>query len=286
MKNCVLACVIGAFIALPLVAFAANKNPPPLRVMTMNVRLPSPGDGANLWEKRRDVMVDVVREQHPDVFGTQELFQRQGDYITSKLPGYTWFGVDRYGKHTDEHMGVFYRTAVLKKLESGNFWLSDTPDKPGSKNGPQPFPRMVTWALFEVKATGRRFYFYNTHFPYRDQDEDARSKSAQILLTRIKHENPAVPVVVTGDFNTTPKSQAHILLTQTLHDARLSAPKVSGPKATFHNFTGTPDRRIDWILTRGFTPVEEHTVTTHEHGNYPSDHFPVVADLKWLPGEQ
>lgn len=286
--------LLAALLALPMtclaassVASAAASTPAPtLRVMTMNVRLPLASDGHNSWEHRRDVMADVVRQQHPDVFGTQELYKKQGDYLVQQLPQYAWFGEGRFGNDGDEHMGVFYRTDKLKRLKSGNFWLSDTPEVPGSKTWGQPFPRMVTWALFEVKATSRRFYFYNTHFPYRDQDTVARDKSAQELLARLKALNPAIPVVLTGDFNTSPDTSVHALLTSVLHDARLTAPKVSGPEKTFHNFTGTPDRRIDWILYRGFKPIEEHTVTTEEHGNYPSDHFPVVADLQWLPASK
>jgi endonuclease/exonuclease/phosphatase family metal-dependent hydrolase len=252
-----------------------------LRVMTFNVRYPNPDDGANRWEQRRDLMVRTIREQDPDILGTQELYQLQGDYLVSKLPHYTWFGRGRYGDDRDEHMGVFYRTDRLQLVESGDFWLSDTPDKPGSISWGHPLPRMVTWALFEMKAGGRRFYYYNTHFPYRDQDELARTKAAQEILARLRALPSSAPIVLTGDFNTTPDSQAHALLTQTLQDARISAGTRSGPEATFHDFTGKPDRRIDWILYRGFHATAVQTITSSQDGRYPSDHFPVSAELTW-----
>jgi hypothetical protein len=129
---------------------------------------------------------------------------------------------------------------------------------------------MVTWALFEVKDSGRRFYYYNTHFPYRDQDEPARTRAAQEIAGRLKTLPANLPFVLTGDFNTTPDSPAHALLTQTLQDARTSADSRSGPDATFHDFTGKPDRRIDWILYRGFHATALHTVTTSHGGRYPS----------------
>lgn len=270
---------VTALLALSLGCLPAAAQT--LRVMTFNVRMPSPDDGPNLWEKRRDLFVHTIEQQHPDVFGTQELYKRQGDYVVGKLPQYAWFGEGRRGDDGDEHMGVFYRTDRLRVVESGNFWLSDTPDVPGSDSWGHPFPRMVTWALFEVKATHRRFYFYNTHLPYRDGDEDARTRGAKEILARIKALPADVPVVLTGDFNTTPASQAHTVLTSYLADARLGAPEHTGPDATFHNFTGTPDRRIDWILTHGFTALSADTVTTHAGKRYPSDHFPVVAELRW-----
>lgn len=252
-----------------------------LRVMSFNVRTLAANDGANGWEHRRDLMVRTIREQHPDVMGTQELFKEQGDYLTAKLPGYAWFGVGRYGDERDEHMGVFYRRERLKLLDSGNFWLSDTPDQPGSISWGHPLPRLVTWAKFEDRESGRTFYFYNTHFPYREQDVLARTRAAQEIAARIEKLPTGTPVVLTGDFNTTASSPAYATLTGPLHDARTLAPHPTGPEATFHDFTGVAHQRIDWILERGFTPLNYATVTTHEGVRYPSDHFPVVTELAW-----
>lgn len=278
-------------IHLLLIAGMLALSMPPalgqsLRVMSFNVRYPNPDDGVNRWESRRDLMVRTIEQQHPDVIGTQELFKLQGDYLVSKLKRYTWFGRGRYGDDRDEHMGVFYRNDRLRVVESGNFWLSDTPDKPGSISWGHPMPRMVTWALFELKDGGQRFYYYNTHFPYREQDEPARTHAAQEIIARIKTLPADVPVVLTGDFNTTPDSQAHTLLSKSLQDARTSATTHSGPDATFHNFTGKPDHRIDWILYRGLRASAEHTITSSMDGHYPSDHFPVVADFQWPAKQQ
>jgi endonuclease/exonuclease/phosphatase family metal-dependent hydrolase len=255
-----------------------------LRVMTFNVRLPMASDGPERWEARRDLFVKTIREEHPDVFGTQELYKEQGDYVVSKLPEYKWFGMGRKGGEGDEHMGVFYRSDELRVLDSGNFWLSDTPDVPGSDSWGTPYPRMVTWARFRRKADGRTFVMFDTHLPYREQDDAAREKGAALILKRIAGLPPDEPFVLTGDFNTTPDSKVHAMLTEHLQDAWLVAPRRSGPEKTFHDFTGKPDRRIDWILVRGFKVEGARTVTTHEGKLYPSDHFPVVADLEWPQG--
>src|SRR5690348_182164 len=251
-----------------------------LRVMTFNVRLPMASDGRERWDSRRDLFVRTIREQHPDVFGTQELYKEQGDYVVAKLPEYAWFGMGRKGDDGDEHMGVFYRRDRLRVLQSGNFWLSDTPDVPGSVTWGNQFPRMVTWAKFQTKE-GRSFVLYDTHLPYREQDEAIRERCAALILKRLGELPADEPFVLTGDFNTGPESKAHAMLTQHLQDAWLVAPHRNGPEKTFHNFTGKPDRRIDWILVRGFGVEDVRTVTTHEGKLYPSDHFPVAADLKW-----
>ena len=268
---------VFVFAAAQVTSLAAQT----LRVMSFNVRTGIANDGLNDWDHRRDIMVRTIREQHPDVLGTQELNKFQGDYIVSKLPQYVWFGIGRHGDDGDEHMGVFYRTDRLRMIDSGNYWLSDTPNKPGSISWGNPYPRMVTWALFERKTNGRRFYYCNTHFPYRDQDELARTRSAEEILAHLNALSATLPIVMTGDFNSAPDKLDHAVLTSLLDDAWISAASRSGPEKTFHNFTGIPDRRIDWILYRGFRALTAQTVTTQQNGRYPSDHFPVAAVLAW-----
>lgn len=272
--------ILAALAALLLAGVPAHAQT--LRVMTFNVRLPADADGANRWEQRRDLMVKTIREEAPDVIGTQELFAVQGDYLVARLPQYAWFGRGRSGKSgDDERMGVFYRKDRLRVLESGDFWLSDTPDVPGSITWGHPYPRMVTWALFQQTGDDRRFYLFNTRLPYRVEDDEARLRGALAVLQRVRGLPQDVLLIVTGDFNTTPDSCTHAQLTGLLQDAWTASPRREGPEATFHAFTGNPDRRIDWILARGITPTAVRTIDRNKNGRYPSDHFPVVADYAW-----
>jgi len=273
----IISILVFAVLALRAMPLTAQT----LRIMTFNVRTGIANDGANDWNHRRDIMVRTIRAQHPDVLGTQELNKFQGDYIVGKLSQYLWFGIGRRGDEGDEHMGVFYRADRLRVIDSGSYWLSDTPDKPGSITWGNPYPRMVTWAVFERKADGRRFYYCNTHFPYRDQDELARTRSAEEILARLSALPANLPIVMTGDFNSAPDRPDHAVLTSLLDDAWINAQSRSGPEKTFHNFSGVPDRRIDWILSRGFHAITASTITTSEGSRYPSDHFPVVAALAW-----
>ena len=252
----------------------------PLSVMSFNIRLPAESDGVDYWETRKPLAVRMLREQQPDVIGLQELVRAQADYLARELPQYAWFGRGREADGGGEHMGVFYRKDRLKVIESGDFWLSDTPDVAGSITWGHPHPRMVTWALFEQRSDGRRFYLFNTHLPYRDEDEAARPKGAQAIARRLATLPDDVPVVLTGDFNTTPDSDAHAVLAGTLQDAWTTAPRVEGIDATFHGFTGKADRRIDWIFVRGAQLESITSVTTRWNHRYPSDHFPLVATLR------
>jgi len=264
-----------------LVAGGPAMAQAPLKVMSFNIRYANDTDGVNAWPNRRDVTVAMLEKAAPDLFGTQELLKVQGDYLVAKLKNYAWFGTDRRGGHADEHMGIFYRTDRLKLVETGQFWLSDTPEVVGSITWGHPLPRMVTWGLFETKVGARRFYAFNTHLPYRDEDEDARTKGAALILARIKAIAGDLPVVLTGDFNTTPDSAAHRTLATALVDARASAPVKLGPAETFHGFTGKADKQIDWIFLRGFSAKRVTTITDHLGAVQTSDHFPVLAELGW-----
>jgi endonuclease/exonuclease/phosphatase family metal-dependent hydrolase len=265
-------------------AFAASMvsaaHAADLKVMTFNVRTMTGKDGPNGWEFRRDLFADTIRRMHPDVIGTQELYKQQGDDTVERLPEYTWFGRDRYGKHTDEHMGIFYRKDSLKLIESGDFWYSSTPDQPASMDWGNIMPRMVNWGLFERLSDHKRFYLLDTHLPYRDQDEDIRTRCAKALAAFIAKLPKGVPVIVTGDFNTGPGGESHKVLTASLKDAWDTAPKREGPAETFHDFTGKATKRIDWILSSGVTARSVETITTSKDGRYPSDHFPVQADFE------
>jgi endonuclease/exonuclease/phosphatase family metal-dependent hydrolase len=274
-----LAMMLG-LAALPDTA-SAQGTERPLRVMTFNVRLPLARDGVNRWAERRALVLQTIAAARPDLIGTQELYKVQGDFIVDQLPQYAWFGTDRRGGHGDEHVGIIYDRGRLQVIESGDFWLSDTPNLPGSISWNNLFPRIVTWAVVETRDTKRRFAVFNTHFPYRAEDEPARLRAAELLASRMAALAPDLPVVLMGDFNTEPDGPVYQRLTERLIDVRVAAPDVSGPEGTFHGFTGVAKRRIDWILTRGFKPLRSKTLTHEAGAPYPSDHFPVTAELGW-----
>ncbi len=202
--------------------------------------------------------------------------------MVEKTPEYSWFGLSRRGTREDEHMGVFYKEERLRLVESGNFWLSETPETPGSMSWEVSLPRMVTWGLFEIGRGRRRFYYYNTHFPHRPQDEQARLRCARLIAERIARLPGGVPLLLTGDFNAPAGGEVYQVFAGTLNDAWNTAARRAGPEATFSAFRGsTQGPRIDWILFRGpWKALEAETVTRNEDGRYPSDHYPVFAVLE------
>ena len=255
----------------------------PIAVMSFNVRYGTANDGPNHWDKRKDIVVDTIKTYAPDIIGTQECLDFQAEYIVGKLPDYQWFGMGREVNGGGEHMAVIYKTKSLAPIESGNFWLSETPDSVGSISWNSACTRMVTWARFYHLETKQVFYYFNTHLDHKS--EPARQGGAKVIAARISQLPSDAPVILTGDFNSTAgNSEAYSILTGTgLSDAWVAAPERVGPSVTWSAFKAPEegiDQRIDWILTRGPITVKKcETVTFNKKGRYPTDHFPVFASL-------
>jgi endonuclease/exonuclease/phosphatase family metal-dependent hydrolase len=269
--------LLHSFDILPFYAVRV----PALRVMSINVRQPDREDGANDWEYRKDLLLETILDCRPDVIGAQELFLLQAEFLTGGAPQYAWFGTGRFGDCRDKHVGIFYRRDAVQPLDRGDFWLSEKPELPGSSSWEIIRPRQVTWGLFET-AWSTRFHMFNTHFPYRKVEQKARWKTAELILARIGALDPALPVILTADFNSPARGEIHELLTGCLWDAWLEAPRRNGPEGTLNGFGKlSVDRRIDWILFRTPWKVREvETVAWNRDGVYPSDHYPVVAEFE------
>jgi endonuclease/exonuclease/phosphatase family metal-dependent hydrolase len=249
-----------------------------MRVMTFNVRQPDQDDGPDNWVHRRDLLVDTMLECDPDVIGTQELFVLQAEYLLGRAPHYAWIGRGRFGDRRDKHVGIFYKKDRLRLLAHGDWWLSETPDVPGSSSWDIIRPRQLTWGEFEDATLGR-FVIFNTHFPYRAVEQEARRQTARLIGEKLAAVPHAIPAIVTADFNSPADGEVHAHLCGTLRDAWCTADTRTGPEGTMNGFgRRVSHRRIDWILYRGGWRVTDiETVTTQRDGRYPSDHFPVVA---------
>lgn len=258
------------------------------RLMTFNVRYDTAADGDNAWERRRSHVASVVRFHAPDLVGLQEPLAHQYAYLREHLSDYDWEGTGRVdGDAEGEHCPVGWRHDRVRAGQSGTVWLSETPQTPGTSYPEAGKPRLVTW--MQLWVDGRPLFVCNTHFDHRS--EEARIKSAEQirrLVAGLRDGHDDLPVVVLGDFNCTPESDPYRLLTTTddvagtpLTDAKAAAEfPHHGPTATFEQFTGAPDRKIDHIFVTDEVAVRQHgVVADHWDGHPPSDHRPVIAEL-------
>lgn len=295
-------CVVFAGLALALLSGCATRKatvstpqpsrattPRELRVMTFNLRVRTHLDGPNIWDRRRDTVVQRIHSFDPDLLGTQEGWPAMEDFLQEQLDDYTFAGVGRSdGMRRGEMCGVFFKTARFDRIDGGNFWLSPTPDQVGSRGWGEIFPRLVTWVKLRPRDGGSAFYWFNTHFDA--WVGRARAQSARLLRDRITRIAGATPCIVTGDFNAKPGSVPYrALLTEPsspaspLHDVfRTAHPVVERGEGTYHFFTGwRGGRRMDWILASAqFQTIDAEIDHTRGPHGYPSDHFPVTATMR------
>ncbi|HWV58006.1 MAG TPA: endonuclease/exonuclease/phosphatase family protein [Longimicrobiales bacterium] len=268
---------------------AALGQAVPLDVMTFNIRYGNANDGENSWQFRRAFLAEVIESHAPHVLGVQEALRSQLDDIHRAVGGYAEVGVGRDdGQEAGEYSAILYDSTRLELLDQGTFWLSATPEVPGSKTWGNNITRIVSWAHFNDRESGRTFYMFNTHFDH--QSQPSRDSSAVLLLRRLSERDPADPVIVTGDFNAGESNSAFRRLLS--GDAEVpGAPqlrdtfRVIHPEetvvGTFNGWSGnTNGDKIDAILVSDGWEVLDATIDrVSRDGRYPSDHYPVTARI-------
>jgi len=253
----------------------------PITVATWNLRLNLAADGPNTWARRVDAVRALIRFHGFDLFGTQEGLPEQiADLAT--MPEFAHAGVGRDdGRDAGEHSAIFYRTARFALLEQGDFWFSETPERPSKGWDARCCNRLASWVRLREKASGRSVLVVSVHFDH--EGPVARRESARLLLRWLGGQAPADAVIALGDFNSTPETEQIVAMKAALRDARDAAlTPPYGPEATFNDFRfGTPpSARIDYIFVGPTLRVAQYAVLTDSDGQrYPSDHFPVMARL-------
>lgn len=260
-------------------------EPVGLRFMTYNIRLDVASDGENAWPHRRDWVAAQIDWLRPDVFGMQEVLPGQRADLVARLPGYRLIGGGRDdGKDKGEASPIGFDTRKFELVEQGLFWLSPTPDVP-SKDWDAAFNRVVTWARLRVKGTRTVVLAINTHWDHIGFV--ARKQSAMLMAKWIgAHARRCERIVVSGDFNSEIGGDPlQFLLEQArLREARaISKSAPFGPTVTFNAFRNPPAQAgaIDHFLVGDGVQVQRYAVISQLiEGRWPSDHFPVLIDVK------
>jgi endonuclease/exonuclease/phosphatase family metal-dependent hydrolase len=260
--------------------------------MTFNIRTATAWwDGANCWDRRRQIVVDTLADNAADVIGLQEALDFQVEQIQQALPQYCGYAVGRSdGERKGESCAILYRNNRFDLVDWGTFWFSKTPSKPGSRHWGNLFPRICTWVHLVDKADETSFYVYNVHLACFSQN--SRARSVRLLAGRIAARRSRDPFIVMGDFNMKLNNPAMKYLQNIgyqipyprLVDAWLSVLASDAGVGTAHGFTGrTSGPKIDHIAVSEQAQALDVKIDRHQlNGRYPSDHFPVTATVRVL----
>jgi endonuclease/exonuclease/phosphatase family metal-dependent hydrolase len=254
--------------------------------MSFNIRSANAADEAHGtgWQVRRDRVLALINGLKPDVLGVQEALYPQMRDLAEGLPSYHGYGCGRNnGQESGEFTSLFYRKERFCHQDESTHWLSPTPQRP-SQGWDASLPRTATKLRLIESSTGRSLTVWNTQFDNRG--EQARQESARWLACQVRESEE--PVIVMGDLNTLPDSACYKMLIcdDGLQDAfTASAKPPHGPEGTYRGFRGVPRRgaRIDYIFANRDFWVLGYQVPDSYYKELPapSDHFPVVADLKF-----
>lgn len=289
--------------------------------MSINIRCDNEEDKKqnNGWDKRKELLVGIIKFYNPDLIGFQEVLPNQLDFLKTNLVDYDFVGVGREdGINSGEFEAVFYKKMRFQVLESSHFWLSEITEKPGL-GWDAVCTRICTWAKFYDKKAEREVAFFNTHFDH--VGKLAVINSSLLLLERIEAISGEIPTIVNGDFNSGENSIVYEILTgksleyshymnKSITDSKYSSElKHIGPDFTYHDFKaneylqqfasdlgwegkplGLPEApssseaiTIDYIFIKNGLKVLKHCTSCHnQNGKYPSDHFQIIADMCYV----
>jgi endonuclease/exonuclease/phosphatase family metal-dependent hydrolase len=259
--------------------------------MTFNIN----GNDSEWATNHADMTLGVIRRYSPDLIGLQEVRTPNLEFYRKHLTEYDY----ELGLKYDEgeaygHSSIFWKQARFDLIEAGQFWFSRTPDICSSDWG-VPYPMGATWVRLQDKFTATQLLHLNTHFEDGSRGEQSREESSKLIVERIKHLAPNIPVIVTGDFNCNPWSAAYNLFQANgfTDTYRAAGNADTVDSSTYHGYAGQQYFalewgaelfwRVDWILTR---PGTQHLQTSSctivrdaAPPLYPSDHYPVVSEV-------
>ena len=299
------------FISVLLLMAAVMSLSAQMLVGSYNIRLKLSDDSVrgDVWTKRCQVICDQVNFMSPDIFGTQEVLHSQLLDMLPRLDGYDYIGVARDdGKTAGEYAAIFYKRDRLRLLDYGNFWLSETPDRPGL-GWDAACVRICTWGKFakQTATDDEAFYFFNLHMDH--VGVVARREAAKLIVSKIRDIAKGATVIVTGDFNVDQNDEIYSIFTDSglLRDSYQEARLRFAENGTFNSFDTDlyTDSRIDHIFVSPAIRVESYGVLTNcywvpdnesatllkghdapqqiDFSRYtrrqPSDHYPVFVRL-------
>ncbi len=282
MKTFLFLAILFLAISNPLYSDTIEKES--IKVMSFNIRYGSADDGENSWEYRKNLVFDVIKNYSLDILGLQEAEHFQIEEIMNELHDYDYYGVGRDdGKTKGEYCAILFKKNRFKLLGKETFWFSDKPNEIASKSWGNNITRICSWVKLADNISREEIYFFNLHLDHRS--ENSRTQSVELLLSKLESLNKDANIIITGDFNAGEKSKEIIAINKSRKylDTYLIKNPNEKNRGTFNGFVGTDTgERIDYIfVSNNFEVITSEIDKFSKDGKYPSDHFPVTAEINF-----
>lgn len=287
---------MASVTALAIVACApqstvtlAKPSPGSLRVGTYNVhyinlREQTGAWSVGDWERRKGPLDQAFKALDADLVAFQEMESFGGgegsdinltlDWLLANNPDFDAAAVGDPATFPSTQP-ILYRKSRLTLLDQGWFFFSDTPNVIYSRTFNGSYPAFASLATFQDVQTGKTFHTVNVHFEYKSRSN--RLKSAALV---VDHITPLIAagesVILLGDLNARQGAATQDILAA----SGLTFLPIEG--STYHfnrglNLFGA----IDHIgLSKEFQATAAPSVLRQKFdGEWPTDHYPVVADV-------
>ena len=257
-----------------------------LKMVSFNLRISFADDGINSFRHRCGSIIKKIKSELPDIICFQEASDESTDFLTENLPDYNFI----FNKRNADFSGEGLLTAVLKHtfyvLGADFFWMSPTPNKPGSRYQEQSnCPRITQCILIQSKSDGKLLRLYNVHLDHKSNT--ARIHGIHSLLAHAQKQNAVhpAPLVIMGDFNAQPNTET-INYCHTFKDIQLTD-LTDNLTASFHDFGKLlPDRaiKIDYIFSdnqMSKSKITSYIWDVNSDGIYLTDHYPICVEFSF-----
>ena len=267
-----------------LLLFSMATSAQTIKIATYNLRYANTTDIGNLWIERKHAVVNLIQYHQFDIFGVQEAVKLQLEDLKIALPSFDYYGVGRDdGQSAGEHSSIFYKKERFTLLDKGDFWLSQTPEKPGF-GWDAKFNRICSWVKLSDKRTKKIFFVFNAHYDH--QGMVAREESSKLVLSKIQLIAGESPVVFMGDLNGGRDTNWYLLLanSSSLKDTYDLVEKPYQLNGSFNGFNTNEVRKdvIDHVFVSKHFKADRWAVLTDTYfGKFPSDHFPIAVEINF-----
>lgn len=253
-----------------------------VKIMSYNIRgTGHKEDTGDLeWDARKAGSIRMIAKEQPDVIGFQEPKNAQVSYLIEQLPAYAHVEAcrDQGVSSEGEHIVVMWLREKYDLQDWGYYWLSPTPDR-ASHGWDAKNRRITVWVRLKDRATGRKFYYFNTHLDHKGLE--ARKEGAALNVAQMrKIAGNRTPVFISGDMNAERGTRTGECLAayeswmQSSHDEA----EVRDDRPSFNGFGRNRMRTLDYLFFRRAKAVSYATVDSGEYGvRYISDHYPIVG---------
>jgi endonuclease/exonuclease/phosphatase family metal-dependent hydrolase len=272
------------FVFLIIMFIHSSLSAQSMKIATYNLRYANTTDIGNLWTERKSAVVALIQYHQFELFGVQEAVKLQLEDLKTAMPAFDYYGVGRDdGQSAGEHSSIFYKKERFELMDKGDFWLSQTPDKPGF-GWDSKFNRICSWVKLKDKKSKKIFFVFNAHYDH--QGMVARVESSKLVLEKIKSIAGDQPVVFMGDLNGGRETAWYLSLAQSgmISDSySLTAVpyQLSGSFNGFNTATVGKDVIDHVFISKQFKSLRWAVLTDTYFGKYPSDHFPVAVEISF-----